>query len=402
MVAGHLQEKRGAFFIVITYKTSDGRKKSKWMTTGLPVKGNRKKAQEMLQIARRNFIPPADLTSRMTGEMLYADYLLRWLDMMKGSVRTTTYASYCDIVQHVIEPYFRKRRITLAGLRAIDIQEFYTEQLKRVKPNSVLRYHANIHKSLKYAVQTDLIPTNPADKIERPKKNVFRGKFYDGEEMNRLFEVVKGTYLEIPVILAAFYGMRRSEAMGLRWDAIDFERNTIEVKHTVTSCRMEGKTVLVESDGTKTRSSNRTLPLVPQFRERLLQLKEEQNQNMKLCGKLYNREFLGYLCVDPMGTLYRPNTVSRAFKAVLAQNGLREIRFHDLRHSCASLLLANGVPMKQIQEWLGHSDFSTTANIYAHLEYNSKINSAEAMLTGLKMNTDEEKADAEIKKVGCA
>ena len=84
-----------------------------------------------------------------------------------------------------------------------------------------------------------------------------------------------------------------------------------------------------------------------------------------------------------MGTLLSPNYLSAAFPKLLEKNGLRHIRFHDLRHSCASLLLVNGVPMKQIQEWLGHSDFSTTANIYAHLDYSSKLSSAEAMVNGL-------------------
>ena len=90
-----------------------------------------------------------------------------------------------------------------------------------------------------------------------------------------------------------------------------------------------------------------------------------------------------YLCVDEIGNIIRPNYVSEQFPKLLEKNGLRPIRFHDLRHSCASLLLANGVPMKQIKEWLGHSDFSTTANIYAHLDYASKLSSAQAMMEGL-------------------
>ena len=94
-------------------------------------------------------------------------------------------------------------------------------------------------------------------------------------------------------------------------------------------------------------------------------------------------ELFSYLCVDEVGNIIRPNYVSEQFPKLLKSNGLRAIRFHDLRHSCASLLLANGVPMKQIQEWLGHSDFSTTANIYAHLDYTSKLSSAQAMLEGL-------------------
>ena len=165
--------------------------------------------------------------------------------------------------------------------------------------------------------------------------------------------------------------------------AIDFEQNTITIRHTVTSCDLDGKRVLVASDTTKTKSSMRTLPLVPFMRERLLALKEEQQENRRLCGRSYIKDYIGYVCVNEIGDLIKPNYVTESFPKLLKANGLRHIRHHDLRHSCASLLLANGVPMKQIQEWLGHSDFSTTANIYAHLDYSSKLTSADAMLNGL-------------------
>ena len=165
--------------------------------------------------------------------------------------------------------------------------------------------------------------------------------------------------------------------------AIDFEQNTITIRHTVTSCDLDGKRVLVASDTTKTKSSMRTLPLVPFMRERLLALKEEQQENRRLCGRSYIKDYIGYVCVNEIGDLIKPHYVTESFPKLLKANGLRHIRHHDLRHSCASLLLANGVPMKQIQEWLGHSDFSTTANIYAHLDYSSKLTSADAMLNGL-------------------
>ena len=140
----------------------------------------------------------------------------------------------------------------------------------------------------------------------------------------------------------------------------------------------------------------RTLPLVSDFREKLLEVKDEQEVNRRLCGRSYNKEYLRYLCVDEMGNFIKPGYVTTSFPLLLEHNGLRKIRFHDLRHSCASLLLANGVPMKQIQEWLGHSDFSTTANIYAHLDYSSKLSSAEAMVHGLHLvGSNSSKIDAQ-------
>ena len=160
--------------------------------------------------------------------------------------------------------------------------------------------------------------------------------------------------------------------------------HTITIKHTLTSCKIDGKKVEVATDTTKTKSSRRTLPLIPQFRALLLQRWEMQEEYKRVCGSCYNTKYLEYICVDEMGNIIPPNYLSEAFPKLLARHGMRHIRFHDLRHTCASMLLKNGVPMKQIQEWLGHSDFSTTANIYAHLDYNSKLNSAEAMVTGMR------------------
>ena len=300
----------------------------------------------------------------------------------------TTFSSYTQMVKGKIAPYFRNTGLTLDGIQAKHIQSFYLHELKTVSPGTVIHYHANIHKALKYAVKMDLIPFNPADKVERPKKDRFIGSFYDTEEVNKLFEVSKGTKLEFPILFGAFYSLRRSEAIGLKWDAIDFDQNTITIRHTVTSCDLDGKRVLVASDTTKTKSSLRTLPLVPFVKERLLVLKKEQENNRRLCGRSYHKQFAGYVCINEMGDLIKPHYVTEQFPKLLDANGLRRIRFHDLRHSCASLMLANGVPMKQIQDWLGHSDFSTTANIYAHLDYSTKLSSADAMLSGLGFQTE--------------
>ena len=147
--------------------------------------------------------------------------------------------------------------------------------------------------------------------------------------------------------------------------------------------------ITVAEDRTKNKSSMRTLPLVPFVKERLLELKAEQEENRRLCGRSYVKDYTGYVCINEIGDIIKPNYVSCGFPKLLEEHGLRRVRYHDLRHSCASLLLANGVPMKQIQEWLGHSDFSTTANIYAHLEYSSKVISADAMLAGLGIGNRE-------------
>lgn len=374
MVAGHLHEKNGYYYIILNLTDSAGRRKPKWISTGLTIKGNKKRAEQMLMEERRKYA-----NAKTGDDVLFADFMEQWLEIVKSTVSIPTYSSYVNAVKSIIAPYFRKKKILLRDLQAHDIQMFYQEQLQRVKASSVIHYHANIHKALKYAVKNDMIPSNPADKVERPKQDKFYGNFYDRDELNKLFEAVAGTKLELPVLLGAFYGLRRSEIVGLKWSAIDFEQNTITISHTVTSCNLDGKCVIVAKDTTKTKSSRRTLPLVPYFHEKLLAVKAQQGRNQKLCGRSYNREFLEYICVDDIGDRFKPNYITSQFPKLLERNGFRKIRFHDLRHSCASLLLASGVPMKHIQEWLGHSDFSTTANIYAHLDYSSKLTSASAM-----------------------
>ena len=374
MVAGHLHEKNGYYYIILNLTDSAGKRKPKWISTGLTIKGNKKRAEQMLMEERRKYA-----NAKTGDDVLFADFMEQWLEIVKSTVSIPTYSSYVNAVKSIIAPYFRKKKILLRDLQAHDIQMFYQEQLQRVKASSVIHYHANIHKALKYAVKNDMIPSNPADKVERPKQDKFYGNFYDSDELNKLFEAVAGTKLELPVLLGAFYGLRRSEIVGLKWSAIDFEQNTITISHTVTSCNLDGKCVIVAKDTTKTKSSRRTLPLVPYFHEKLLAVKAQQERNQKLCGRSYNREFLEYICVDDIGDRFKPNYITSQFPKLLERNGFRKIRFHDLRHSCASLLLASGVPMKHIQEWLGHSDFSTTANIYAHLDYSSKLTSASAM-----------------------
>ena len=385
MVSGHLEVKKGYYYIVLNYVDENGKRNRPWIPTGLPEKGNKRKAEAMLSKVRNSYEPPKVTEEGLRSDMLFADYLEQWLEVAKTRIAVATYSSYSNMVQSTIAPYFRKTKVKLCDLEASHIQTFYNEKLKVVKPNTVIHYHAVIHSALKYAVKTDMLSKNVADKVDRPKKNSFQPVFLSAEEMETLFRELKGSKLELPVMVAAFYGFRRGEVVGLKWDAIDFERGTISVNHTVTTVELDGRLMDWAQDSAKTKSSLRTLPLVGAFKDYFMQVKQAQEYNKAICGDCYNYDYDGYVFVDELATRMTPNYLTTEFPYFCEKHGLRRMRFHDLRHSCASLLLANGVPLKQIQEWLGHSDFSTTANIYAHLDYTSKLTSAQAMESGLTL-----------------
>lgn len=178
MVAGRLQEKNGYYYMVLSYTGSDGKRKQPWYSTGLPAKGNKRRAQEMLQELRRSFVPPTEERKReLCPEMLFADYMRHWLKIAQSTVKETTYASYRLNAENHIIPYFQRLGVTLEGLQARHIQSFYLDRLQYVKASSVLRMHANLHKALKYAVKLDLISGNPVDKVERPKAEKYMASF---------------------------------------------------------------------------------------------------------------------------------------------------------------------------------------------------------------------------------
>lgn len=392
MVAGHLREKRGYYHMVLSYTDENGKRKTPTKSTGLPVKGNKKKAEAMLIQARKE--KDAELRLKMgqngqqynvdSRQITFARFMNDWVDMMKNSVEETTYAAYSMTIKNRIIPYFNEKHpgLLLEEITPKHIQDYYTYEMNvnSLSANTVIHRHANIRKALQYAMKTGLILNNPADLVERPKKVQYVGGFYNEKELEKLFEAVKGDPLELGVIVAAFYGLRRSEVVGLKWDAIDFEKKTVTICHTVTQTYLDGKSTMIQKDRTKTKSSYRTLPLVVPFEDILLRLKEQQARNRKLCGRSYNNKYAAYIYVDQMGELVKPGYLTQHFPLILEKNGLRRIRFHDLRHSCASLLHANGVSMKEIQAWLGHSDISTTMNIYTHLDVDSKIASANAII----------------------
>lgn len=244
-----------------------------------------------------------------------------------------------------------------------------------------IHFHANIRKALQDAYKNDIIPCNYADKAHRPKKGEFTSNYYNRDELLILFDAVKGLRIEFPVLMAGYYGMRRGEIVGLKWSNIDFEYGTITIKHTVSYVTLDGKTVLVAKDRAKTKKSIRTLPLVPPVREMLIKMKDMEEANKRFFGSDYYYGDDDYVYKNEMGKLISPDYVTQNFAIQVKKiKSLEQIRFHDLRHSCAALLRHEGVPMEDIQKWLGHSQITTTESIYAHFEDKTHLKSAQKIL----------------------
>lgn len=381
MTAGRLQEKNGKWYMVLSYTDPiTGKRKQPWFATGLPVKGNKKKAEEMLSELRSTFvIPKSSEEKNFDGSMDFASFMLEWLSFAEHTIARTTYASYQNTVEKIIVPYFREHPVTLKTLEPKHIQQFYMHELKTVKANTVKHEHANIHKALEYAVKMDLIPYNVSDRVELPKVEKYVPEYFKESEILDFLEKTKDHKLALLFQIAIFYGMRKEEIIGLTWDEIDFDNNCFTIGNTVKKVSINGKRELIIERKTKNQSSYRTMPLNPVIKEKLLILRKKQEENKKICGDCYDYTYDGYVFVDPMGVLYEPDYVYSAFKKVLDKYGFKNIRFHDLRHSCASLMVTKGDGINHVQKWLGHSDIGTTANIYAHLDYQSKVESAEKM-----------------------
>ena len=375
-VTASLQIRNGIYQAVLSYKKNE-KWETKWKSTGIKaIKGNKKKAENKKEEIRKKFQEEINSDNIDNEDILFIDYMKKWLKMISSSVEPTTLNGYQGVINGRMTDYFKNTKITLQNIKPKHIQEFYQYLLDEgLCGNTVKHYHANIRKALQYAMKTDIILSNPADKVDLPKIEEYKPKFYTSDEVKILLNEVIGTKLEIPVMIDCFYGFRRSEVIGLKWSAVDFENDTITIDHTIT--QINGK--LIIRDKTKTKSSKRTLPLEPIVKSFLIELKEKQEKNRELCGDSYNKDYLEYICVDNCGNIIRPDYVTETFLKLLKRKNLKIIRFHDLRHTCASILLKNGANMKEIQAWLGHSNYNTTANLYAHLDSSSVNNTGKVM-----------------------
>lgn len=401
MITGSVQINKGYYFIVFNMYNEYGKRKPEWHSTGLKVDNNerknnqiRKQAEKMLNEelvrvnAENSFSNKLNTIAKNSkySNMLFSDYMLEWLENIKPKVVQSTYIGYEQVVKGRLCPYFKSKKIKLIDLRPRDIQDFINYLYKqRLKGSTIAHYTSNLNTALKEAVIAEIIPSNPMDRIESVKKEVYIPEFYTDDELIELIEVIKTQKLELPLTLGIIYGLRREEILGLTWNAIDFKNKSITIRKTVGRGKYDGVTQFLIKDIPKNKSSYRTLPMFDFIADLLKKYKEKYKLNEKIFGNTYITDYKDFICLMDNGELVKPDYVDRTFSRILKENGFRHIRLHDLRHSCATLLLRNGVPLPEIQKWLGHSNIITTQR-YSHLDQNDKSIPANMIETKFNMS----------------
>lgn len=367
------QIKGNTYYTVIRWKdNTDKQWKTKWINTGLSVDGNNKRAAERKRIdTMRAWEIKLSLNDH---DILFSDYLRQWAEQTKYELAPSTYANNLLTMNGAIIPWFEKRKIKLCDLKTKHIEDFYLQRMRDfgVCGSTIKRYHIIVRKALRYAVDHDCILVNPADKVKLPRAEKHIANFYSLEELKELLEYAKGSNIETVVYLAAWFGMRRGEIIGLKWNAIDFENKTLSVLGVVRD-KSEGSQRNADMQWVpeaKTRTSIRSFPMSQSAVDYLLRVKAEQDERKKRKG--YNHQFDDFVCVRENGDLIPLTYVSRAFPQLCEKCGLRRLKLHELRHTNISLLLEQGASMKELQEWAGHSSFKTTADIYSHIQAKSK------------------------------
>ncbi len=376
-LTGSLQIKKDYFFIILNTRDANGKRKQKWLATGLPVKGNKKRAEKLLREKLQEYEAREKL---IHTEMTFSDAIREWLLASEMRVDAVTLQGYEALSRVHVLPYFDALKIKLADVDRQVIQSYINEKHRSGRVDGKgglsaksLRLHKNIlYQTLKDAVINNILASNPCEYVVLPPLQHYEAKFYTAEQITALLEAIKDEPIYPLIKVTALYGLRRSEVCGLKWDSIDFDANMLMIKHTVTKV---SKTV--EKDKTKNASSRRSFPLLPEIKQLLLDLKAREAENRKLFGKEYHQT--DYIFRWDDGHPMVPDFVSQKFAKLLKQHGFPHIRFHELRHSCASVLIAMGFSLKDVQEWLGHSDIKMTANVYSHLDVSRKKSIADRL-----------------------
>lgn len=379
--AASVQSKKGRLYAVMQVK-KDGTTKPVWRALGLSEGANKTKVNKAFRevVARyeQEFWEEQERGGRPPADIPVYDYLVSYLKRVEPELQKNTIVSYRSMTNGKIRRYFQRRpQLTVGNLKPQDIQDFYQSLFADgVVANTVIHYHALLRRAFQQAFKEERIDANPFDRVGRPKKNKFHGENYTQEELLTLLHLARGDVIYPAILLAGAMGLRRSEALGVRWSRIDWEKRTVLLDTKIVEYRENGKKKVEPVEEMKNKSSRRTLPLPDPVVEMLQVQKEHREVYRKMFQGSYNAQYLDYVCVNQLGELLRPSYVTDHFRELLDKYGLRHIRFHDLRHTFASLLINQDVPLINVSNFLGHSDLSTTANIYAHLDKASKQASA--------------------------
>ncbi|MEW6045890.1 MAG: tyrosine-type recombinase/integrase [Bacillota bacterium] len=354
---GHIRKRAKDSWSVVVELPRDpetGRRRQKWVT----VKGTKRDAERVLaemvaEIERGTYVEPSKLT--------VAEYLDMWLrDCASASVRPTTLEGYEVMVRRHLMPELGD--ILLPRLTPLHVQGLYRKMTEQgLSPRTVRLAHAVLRQSLAQAVKWGFLGRNVCDAVELPRQAHKEMRVLTPEEAKRFLEAAKGERLEALWVLALTTGMRKGELLGLRWQDVDLERATLEVRQSLV--RVHGKPVFQQP---KTARARRTVELTPLAVEALRRHRAKQAQERLLAGSSWLNHGLVF-CQRDGRPLDPMNVYNRNFKRVLAKAGLDGVRLHDLRHTHATLLLKSGANPKVVSERLGHASTAFTMDVYSHV-----------------------------------
>lgn len=378
-MTGSLQQKNNTYYAVVRITDTAGKAKQKWINLGIKVAGNNKrKATKRVREVLAELEEKVSKEANSLSDILFTDWLMQWLEQKKFEIRLNTWEAYELYLNKHILPFFLPLELRLQDVLPQHIQSFYNQKLQDgLNPNSIKKYNVVLNGALNEALKKDLISYNPIGRVTLPSMRKFEGKAYTPENAKKLLSCIRDEPMESVIRLALFYGLRRSEVAGLRWQDVHFEEGTLRICHTVVKVK-----TTIAHEKTKSNASRRTLYLTEEIKSYLLKLKAKQERNQTLMGNSYCDS--GYVCTWADGRPFAPDYISKRFKRILEIHGLPHIRFHELRHTAGSLLMERGMMAMQITQFLGHEKVATTLDIYGHLSVEGKKKTAVAMADILK------------------
>jgi integrase len=329
--------------------------------------------------ALRQAMADADRGLNFEAENLtVAEYLDRWLDdAVRDTVRGTTFERYEQNVRLHIKPALG--RLRLKKLTSAHVRGLHREKLDAgLSPRSVRYVHVTLHKALKQAESDGLVRRNVAGTVKPPQVRNEEIRPLDANQVKILFEAVEGDRLEALYVLAVTTGLRQGELLGLKWEDVDLEAGTLQVRRTLTTAK-NGPTL----SAPKTRGSRRSVKLPQTASDALRSHLDRQLGEIDRAGNLWRENGLIFAS-ETGGPLSRQHVTARHFKPVLKRAGLPEIRFHDLRHTCATLLLSKNVNPKIVSEMLGHASIAITLDTYSHVLPDMQDSAARAIEEALQ------------------